>query len=559
MKTKITFKNSLTTAVIAVMILFGFNAKAQTYVYNETVSSGIYFWPTNGSQVTNPVSDVVNSSANCAVSSTNGNWSQIQFFPNPKYTPVSGDKLYFSVYNPNGAGPGQIQFRYTSNQASWQFGGDVTYVSGSVTGWVEYSIALTNHVGNEIDQVIMMPAGNSASAVYIDNIYFGQTSVLPTQNTIVYNETTNSGIYFWPTNGSQVANPISDAVNSSANCAVPSTDGNWSQIQYFPTYTPVSGDKLYFSVYNPNGAGPGQVQFSYTGSGSWVGGTDVTYVSGSLTGWVEYSVNLTSHVGNEIDNIIMMPAGNSASVVYIDNIYFGQTSIIPVPQNPIVYNETTNWGIYFWPTNGSQVANPKSDTVNSSANCAVSSTDGNWSQIQYFPTYKPASGNKLYFSVYNPNGAGPGQVQFSYTGSGSWVGGTDVTYVSGSLTGWVEYSIDLTSHVGSEIDQVIMMPAGNSASAVYIDNIYFGSTSTLGTNSNSLAKVNNQVFVSKDGKIQFTKEQTNTQLSVFDLSGRLILEEKINGVKVDKVLNTKGIYILRVQSDSGVSSQKIIF
>ena len=224
-----------------------------------------------------------------------------------------------------------------------------------------------------------------------------------------------------------------------------------------------------------------------------------------------------------------------------------------------VYNETTNSGIYFWPVNGSQVPNPKSDTVNSSANCAVSSTNEAWSQIQYFPTYKPVSGDKLYFSVYNPNGAGPGQVQFSYKGSGSWVGGTDVTYVSGSLTGWVEYSIDLTSHVGSEIDQVIMMPAGNSAAAVYIDNIYFGSTSILGTNSNSLAKVNNQVYVSKEGKIQFTKEQTNSQLSVFDLTGRLIIEEKINGTQGVKTLNNKGIYIVRVKSDQGVSTQKIIF
>lgn len=409
MKTKITFQN-FATAVIVFLLLTGFNAKAQTHVYNETTNSGIYFWPLNGSQVANPKSDTVNSSANCAVSSTNGNWSQIQLFPNPKYTPVSGDKLYFSVYNPNGAGPGQIQFRYTSNQASWQFGGDVTYVSGSVTGWMEYSIALTNHVGNEIDQIIMMPAGNNSSAVYVDNIYFGQTSVVATQNTIVYNETTNSGMWFQGTNGGQVANPLSgNAVNSSANVAKSATDGSWQQIQYFPTYTPASGEKLFFSVYDPSNAGKAQIKFEYTS---------------------------------------------------------------------------------------------------------------------------------------NPN---------------VWVDGGDVTYVSGTNTGWQEQSISLTPNAGNKISKIIIMPGYNTSSAVYIDNIYFGSTSTLGTNSNSLAKVNNQVFVSKDGKIQFTKEQTNAQLSVFDLSGRLILEEKINGIKGDKVLNTKGIYILRVQSDSGVSFQKIIF
>jgi hypothetical protein len=101
-----------------------------------------------------------------------------------------------------------------------------------------------------------------------------------------------------------------------------------------------------------------------------------------------------------------------------------------------------------------------------------------------------------------------------------------------------------------------MYPAGGSATVAYIDNIYFSSTSL---STNSVAKINNRVYVSKEGSIQFTKEQTNTQLSVYDLSGKLILEEKIKGVKGEKVLNQKGIYILRVKSEDGVSSQKIVF
>jgi hypothetical protein len=224
-----------------------------------------------------------------------------------------------------------------------------------------------------------------------------------------------------------------------------------------------------------------------------------------------------------------------------------------------VYNETTNSTMWFQGTNGGEVTNPiTGDAVNPSANVAMSATDGNWQQIQYFPTYTPASGDKLYFSVHNPNGAGPAQVQFRYTSDqATWQYGADVTYGSGSDTGWMEYTVDLTNHVGNEIDQVIIMPAGNSASAVYIDNIYFGTTSTLSTS--SIAIVNNRIYVSKDGSIQFNKAQTNTLLSVYDLMGRLILEEKINGKIGEKVLNHKGIYILVVKSNDGVSSQKIAF
>jgi len=41
--------------------------------------------------------------------------------------------------------------------------------------------------------------------------------------------------------------------------------------------------------------------------------------------------------------------------------------------------------------------------------------------------------------------------------------------------------------------------------------------------------------------------------------GILIIEEKINGKKVDKVMNNNGIYILTVKAVNGVSSQKIAF
>jgi archaellum component FlaG (FlaF/FlaG flagellin family) len=555
MKTKITLKNFLKNAVIAFIILFGFHAKAQTYVYNETTSSGIFFWQ-DGSVVSNPVSDAVNSSANCVVSGTVQTWSQIQLFPNPKYTPATGDKLYFSIYDPNNVGKAQIKFEYTGSSA-WVDGGDVTYVSGTNTGWQEQSISLTPNVGNEISKIIIMPGYNTSSVVYIDNIYFGQTSVLATQNTIVYDETTNSGMWFQGTTGGEVVNPLTgDAVNSSPNVAKSATDAAWQQIQYFPTYTPASGEKLFFSVYDPSNAGKAQIKFEYTGSSAWVDGGDVTYVSGTNTGWQEQSISLTPNAGNEISKIIIMPGYDTASAVYIDNIYFGTTSTLPVPQNPIVYDETTNSGMWFQGTNGAEVVNPLTgDPVNSSVNVAKSATDAAWQQIQYFPTYTPVSGEKLFFSVYDPSNAGKAQIKFEYTGSSAWVDGGDVTYVAGTDTGWKEQSISLAPNAGNEISKVIIMPGYDTSSAVYIDNIYFGASSTL--SANSVAQINNRVYISREGSIQFNKAQTNTLLSVYDLMGRLILEEKINGKKGEKVLNHKGIYILRVKSVNGINSQKI--
>ena len=228
MKTKITLKN-VTNAIIALFFVTGLSATAQTYAYNETISSGMFI-DGDGASVANPVSDAVNSTANCARSGTGG-WKKIEYFPN--YTPVAGAKLYFSIYNPNGAGPGQVKFEYTTGGGE-KWGGNVDYVSGSLTGWKEYSLDLTSHIGNIINKIVIYPSGENVAATFIDNIYFGTMSVLP-QDPVVYNEVISSGIFFQG-NGSQVANPVKDAVNSTDNCARSGSGSNWQQIQYFPTY-----------------------------------------------------------------------------------------------------------------------------------------------------------------------------------------------------------------------------------------------------------------------------------------------------------------------------------
>ncbi len=381
---------------------------------------------------------------------------------------------------------------------------------------------------------------------------FFVTGLSATAQTYAYNETISSGMFI-DGDGASVANPVSDAVNSTANCARSGT-GGWKKIEYFPNYTPVAGAKLYFSIYNPNGAGPGQVKFEYTTGGGEKWGGNVDYVSGTLTGWKEYSLDLTSHIGNIINKIVIYPSGENVAATFIDNIYFGTLSVLP--QDPAVYNEITSSGIFFQ-GNGSQVANPVKDAVNSTDNCARSGSGSNWQQIQYFPTYSPAAGDKIYFSVYNPNNAGPGQLQFEYTSGGGWKWGGNLNYVSGSVTGWQEYSVDLADHVGNIINKIIIMPAGDKSTAAFVDNIYFGTKSNLSTKSNAIS--NNQIYAAKDGKIQFSKAQLNTQLSVFDVAGRLILEEKVSGVQSQKALSNKGIYIVKVKSDAGVSTQKIMF
>ncbi|UAM97994.1 T9SS type A sorting domain-containing protein [Polaribacter litorisediminis] len=542
----------------ALLLLISFGANAQTYVYNDSTSSGAWYQSSDGGEVANPLSDAVNASATCAQNGTDGTWQQIQYFPT--YTPVSGDKLFFSIYNPNNTGPGQIQFRYSSDQSTWQFGANVTYTTESQTGWVEYTVDLSNHVGNEIDQVIIMPSGDNSAATFVDNIYFNDVSVTASTGPfVVYDDNTSSGAWYQSSDGGEVANPLSDSVNSSATCAQNGTDGTWQQIQYFSTYTPVSGDKLFFSIYNPNNTGPGQIQFRYSSDQStWQFGANVTYTAESQTGWVEYSVDLSAHVGNEIDQVIMMPSGDNSAATYVDNVYFNDASVTGGTTGPVViYDESTKSGAWYQSSDGGEVANPLSDGVNSSATCGQNGTDGNWQQIQYFITYTPVSGDKLFFSIYNPNNTGPGQIQFRYSSDQStWQYGGDIAYTAASQTGWVEYSIDLSNHVGNLIDQVIMMPSGDNSATTYIDNVYFGNQTVLSTDVTNF--VEEAMFINSEGRVSFKNDQNQTKLNVFDVAGRLIFKENINGKYSENTLHKKGVYILRIEKEGKVSVKKLL-
>ena len=378
--------------------------------------------------------------------------------------------------------------------------------------------------------------------------------------TYVYNESTSSGIFFQGTDGAEVNNPVQDDVNDSATSAMSATDGDWQQIQFFPTFSPATGDKLFFSVYNPNDVGPGQVQFEYTSAaGTWQYGADVTYEAGSLSGWQEYSVNLNDHVGEEINKIVIMPAGPNSASVYIDNMYFNDQSVSnpATSETTFVYNEDTTSGMFFESPNGAEVANPLPNDVNSSANCAFSGTDNPfpWLEIQYFPSpgFTPATGDKLFLSIYNPDNAPGAQIQFN---SGAFFGG-NITYEAAASSGWVEYSINLDDIAGNELTQIILYPAEGTSIGVYIDNIYFGSETVLSTDFPELLE--EFMFIDTEGRVSFENYQENTKLMVFDLNGRMIINENLEGNKSANSLNQKGIYIIKLQKGNSVNTKKLIF
>jgi hypothetical protein len=375
--------------------------------------------------------------------------------------------------------------------------------------------------------------------------------------TQVYNELTSSGMFPDP-NGALVANPLPlNSFNSSATC-VRSATSTFGKLQIFPSggYTPVAGARLYFSVYNPSNALFGQVKFEYGTPDVPNDGGDIYYGPASVSGWVEYSISLTPNVGNTISKILLYPSGSSAVAVFVDNIYFHTTSIYPTSGATHFFKDAVEHGSIF-NSGVTIVNNPLSNAINSSAKCLKTNGTGAWRETQINAVrYVIKTGDNMFISFYNPNNAVLWQLRFDFH-DGEYIGPPDIEHVSAAASGWNEVSVDLTPYIGREIKQIKVLAAHSELKVVNYDNIYISNTSVLSTN--SVTQINDQVSVSKEGQIQFNKEQTNTNVSVFDIAGRLIFDEKINGVKGEKALNQKGIYILKVKSEKGVSSQKVIF
>jgi co-chaperonin GroES (HSP10) len=551
MKTKITFQNFATT-VIALLLLTGFNVKAQTHFFQDAVANGT-IWHAAASEISNPKSDAVNSSSVCIQNTGAGAWQDTQI-SSISYTIKAGDKIYVSFYNPNGAAAWQLKMNVNGSD-TWI--AQPSHATAAAAGWNEVSVDLTAHVGKALTQIKIFPAADESKSINFDNIYIHTASVLGASGpTHFFQDAVVNGT-IWHAAASEISNPKSDAVNSSSVCIQNTGAGAWQDTQISSiSYTIKAGDKIYVSFYNPNGAAAWQLKMNVNGSDTWI--AQPSHATAAATGWNEVSVDLATYVGQALTQIKIFPTADESKAINFDNIYIGATSVISTPPSQTHFFQDAVANGTIWHAAASEISNPKSDAVNSSLVCIQNTGAGGWQDTQINSiSYTIKSGDKIFVSFYNPNGAAAWQLKMNVNGADTWIG--EPTHASGAASGWNEVSVELGSYVGQALTQIKVFPAAGQAKSVYFDNIYFASASVLSTNSNSLAKVNIQVYVSKEGKIQFGKEQTNSQLSVFDLTGRLIIEEKINGTQGVKTLNNKGIYIVRVKSDQGVSTQKIVY
>jgi hypothetical protein len=232
------------------------------------------------------------------------------------------------------------------------------------------------------------------------------------------------------------------------------------------------------SVYNPNGAAAWQLKMDISTSGNtWIG--EPAYTSNATSGWTEMSLDLSSYVGEDITKIFVYPAAGESKSVYYDTVYIHTGSVITTPSTQTYFFQDAVENGTIWHSAGSEVANPLSDSGNSSTIVIQNTGASGWEETQFFPTsYTIKSGDKFYMSVYNPNGAAAWQLKMDLSSSGNtWIG--EPTYTSNATSGWTEMSLDLSSYVGEDITKIFVYPAAGESKSVYYDTIYIHTSSVI--------------------------------------------------------------------------------
>ena len=106
------------------------------------------------------------------------------------------------------------------------------------------------------------------------------------------------------------------------------------------------------------------------------------------------------------------------------------------------------------------------------------------------------------------------------------------------------------------------------SSAVYLDDVYIGNTPDNGTgNETVIAERNNTVLTISPNpttgllRCNFNNELTNARLQLFDIFGKLLIEQPVteNTIALDLSDRASGVYFVRVISDNKVvTTQKVV-
>ena len=390
---------------------------------------------------------------------------------------------------------------------------NVPLVSG---GWSSVDLPKSAFVGMTWDSIFQLKfdcqAGVSPSTIYLDNIYFWKTSLVPltapntnaptpaqtAANVIsIYSDAYSTNVAtnynpFWGQSGS--VNTTYSPTGAGTNYAMAYTNFNYQGTET-STQNASAMEYVHIDVWTANAT---VLKFSPINNGT---GAAEFLVNVPLVnaGWSSVDLPKSAFVGMTWDSIIQVKfdgqAGVSPSTIYLDNIYFWKTAPLPltapntnaptptqtasnvisVYSDAYTTNVATNYNP-FWGQSGS--VNTTYSPTGAGTNYAMAYTNFNYQGTET-STQNASSMEYLHIDVWTSN-ATVLKVSPINNGTGAGEFLVNVPLVN---AGWSSVDLPKSAFVGMTWDSVIQLKfdcqAGVSPSNIYLDNIYFWKTASL--------------------------------------------------------------------------------
>jgi hypothetical protein len=413
----------------------------------------------------------------------NLNYQGIEF--TPAINASTMQFVHFDIWTPNATAfdfflinPGPIEKAVTVNPTA-----------GS---WNSYDIPLSsfNTINlSNIFQIKLVGTPFGTSVVYLDNLYFYNTTVisapttaaptptrLPAYVTSLFSDAyTNVAGIDWNPNWGQ-STVVAD-VTIAGNNTKKYTSMNYQGVLFTPAIDVSNMEFVHFDLWTPNAT---TFDFYLINPGPIEKAVSQTPTAGV---WNSYDIPLTSFSPVALNNIFQIklqtvPFGSST--VFLDNIYFYRNPALapltaaPTPTRLPAFVKSLFSGAYTdvagtdWNPNWGQSTVVTDVTI--AGNAAKKYDNLNYQGVTFSPAIDASDMEFLHFDLWTPNATAfdmflinPGPIEKAVT-------------VTPTLSGWNSFDIPLTSYNTIALNNIIQFklvgtPFGTST--VWLDNIYF--------------------------------------------------------------------------------------
>lgn len=473
-------------------------------------------------------------------------------------------------------------------------------VPNTVTNqWEELTFNLSVAIGQTIDQIVIFPDFSPiprtyGAISYFDNITFNAGTALPEPAVAAPNPTAAAANVISLFSGAYNNVPVDtwltvwsasayQEVNIQGNPTKKYSGLNYAGVETVASQINITG----MTHFNLHVWSADFTQFrvklvDFGADAAYGGGDDteheLTYETPAQSQWITYHIPIADFVNLQNKQHIaqLIFSSNGSSTVFIDNVYFNNDNVptmpmvaAPTPTAPSanvisMFSEAyTNVPVDTWLTPWSMASQ---EEVMIQGNATKKYTNLNFAGIETIASQINATGMSYFnLDVWSPDFTQLRIKLVDFGADAAFAGGDDteheLTYNTPSQGQWIHYSIPLSSFTNltnrNHIAQLIL--ASNGTSTVFVDNVYFSTTSTAGVA--DFAKNTIKMHPNPATEVlNLQSEQIIENVSVYNSLGQEVLHATPNAalatVNVSSLQN--GIYLINIQANGAVTAKKFI-